>query len=123
MTFGFSTLADLLSWTAMLLLGLKLLATVVLLPRDRKTWFQARWSAGLWWASKITPVLAVPCIIAVGLLRHDDQLVWVFSAMMVFVVIAVPLKIWLRFGRRRGDGVQPAASAPVGSIRDRHDER
>ena len=108
MTFGFSTLVDLLSWTAMLLLGLKFVATDVLLPRERGTWFQARWSAALWWASKITPVIAVPCIIAVGVLQREAELVWIFGAMMVFVLIAVPLKIWLRFGRRRGKGTQPA---------------
>lgn len=108
MTFGFSTLVDFLSWAAMLLLCLKLVATVVLLPRDRKTWFQARWSAALWWASKITPVLAVPCLIAVGVLQKEPELVWIFGAMMVFVAIAVPLKIWLRFGRRGGGGSKAA---------------
>ncbi|MBC9034865.1 hypothetical protein IAG41_20940 [Sphingomonas sp. JC676] len=108
MTFGFSTLVDFLTWTAILLLSLKLVATVVLLPRDRDTWFHARWSAALWWASKITPVIAVPCLIAVGVLQGDAELVWIFGAMMVFVVIAVPLKIWLRFGRRRGTGKQSA---------------
>ena len=47
MTFGFSTLIDLLSWTIVALLGLKTAATIILLRRDKRTWFRHRWSAAL----------------------------------------------------------------------------
>lgn len=99
MTFGFSTLIDALSWATVLLLGLKIVATIVLLARPREGWFQARWSAGLWWASKITPLLVCPCVIALALLQGQTGLAWVYGALMLFVMVAVPIKIRRRFYR------------------------
>lgn len=97
MSFGFSTIADLLCWTAMALLSLKLFVTIVLLLRPRATWFDTLSGAAMWWASKITPVIAVPCLIAAALLLHDRDMLRLFSALMVFVAVAVPWKIWSRF--------------------------
>ena len=100
MTFGFATLTDLLSWAIALLLAVKLGATFVLLGRDRRTWFLSRRSAALWWAAKLTPFLIVPCLIAVALRQHRMVDAWVYAALMVFVVIAVPVIIWHHFRRR-----------------------
>lgn len=102
MTFGFSTPVDLLTWIAMILVGIKAAATVILLSRDRTTWFDGGSGAWLWWSTKVTPFLAVPCLIAIALIqrRQDDLLVW--SGLMLFVTIAVPLVVWNRFHRSRG---------------------
>lgn len=76
MTFRLATRIDALSWAIVVLLGLKVAATTILLGRDRHTWFQARWSAGLWWSTKVTPILAVPCMIAVVLLQRRAGDAW-----------------------------------------------
>lgn len=107
MTFGFSTIVDVLSWTIALSLGLKVLATIVLLGRDKESWFRARWSASLWWATKVTPFLAVPCMIAIALLQHRTGDAWVYGALMAFVIVAVPIVVWRRFYRHK----EPAARA------------
>ena len=104
MTFGFSTIIDLLSWATALLLGVKVAATILLLARDKETWFQSKWSAGLWWATKITPFFAVPCMIAIALLQQRIGDAWVYGALMLFVVVAVPIVVWRRFGREAGLG-------------------
>ncbi len=99
LTFGFSTLIDILSWVVVLALGLKVVATLVLLSVTKEVWDRPGWGAGLWWVTKITPVIAVPCIIWLALLQGLTNLVWIFCAMMLFVVIAVPLKIRQRRNR------------------------
>ncbi|HEX8468089.1 MAG TPA: hypothetical protein VF620_09830 [Allosphingosinicella sp.] len=101
MTFGFASLTDLLSWTIAVLLGLEAAATIVLLRRDRRTWFETPSGTFLWWSSKVTPLLAVPCMILVALLAHRLADAWAYGALTVFVLIAVPLGVWNRFGRRR----------------------
>ncbi|MEO8723796.1 MAG: hypothetical protein ABI395_09805 [Sphingobium sp.] len=106
MTFGFSTLIDLLSWTIVALLGLKVAATVILLRRDKRTWFRHRWSAALWWSTKVTPLLAVPAMIAVALLQHKTGDAWGYAGLMVFVLIAVPLVVWRRFYRQSVPGTE-----------------
>ncbi len=108
MTFGFSTLIDALSWAIVGLLGLKVAATIVLLARDKETWFHARWSAGLWWSTKVTPILAVPCMIAIALLQNRGGDAWAYGGLMLFVLIAVPIVVWRRFYR--------TAPPPVESI-------
>jgi hypothetical protein len=84
---------------AIALLSLKVFATILLLLRPAAERLADRDGVWLWWATKITPVLAVPCMIAAALIEHDGGGLWVWSAMMVFVAIAVPLKVWQRFGR------------------------
>jgi len=93
MTFGFSTLIDVLTWIAALSLGLKLVATVVLLSVRKDVRYRPGWGAGLWWATKITPVIAVPCVIWIALLQGWATIAWVYGALMLFVAIAVPIKI------------------------------
>lgn len=97
MTFGMSSLVDLLSWIIVFLLGLKATATVILLRRDRRTWFERRSGAVLWWSTKVTPLLAVPCMIAIALLEQHMYEVWVYAGLMIFVLITVPIIIWRRF--------------------------
>jgi hypothetical protein len=91
---------DSLLWTAViLLLGLKLVATLILLrrpPESRLADRQGRW---LWWATKITPVLAVPCLIAAAWIEQDRAGMLVYPLLMAFVLVAVPLMAWRRFGR------------------------
>jgi hypothetical protein len=102
MTFGLSTIIDLLSWATALLLGLKVAATILLLVRDKEGRFRSRWSAGLWWATKVTPLLAVPCLIAIALLQQRIGDAWAYGALMLFVVVAVPIVVWRRFWRVAG---------------------
>jgi hypothetical protein len=97
LTFGFASSVDALSWAIVALLGLKVAATLILLGRDRGTWFQTRAGAFLWWSTKVTPLLAVPCMIAIALISRRPGDAWAYAALMVLVVIAVPLAIWKRF--------------------------
>lgn len=101
MSFGCSTIVDLLSWTAVILLMIKLIATVILLSRGarRHQPLPGPFALPLWWSTKITPVLAVPCLIAAALISHRTNEVWLWSAMMVFVTVMVPVMIWKRFYR------------------------
>jgi high-affinity Fe2+/Pb2+ permease len=110
MTFGFATLVDLLSWMVAALLALKVAATLVLLRQDKARWFDTRRGALLWWSTKIVPLLALPCMIAIALLGRRPAEAWTYAALMVFVLIAVPLAIWSRF-RRRGGAQRPCERA------------
>jgi hypothetical protein len=100
MSFGFSSLIDLLSWLAVASLALKVAATIILLRRDGRRWFESPLNAALYWSTKITPLVAVPCLIAIAVIEHDRRDVWFFSAAMVYVLIAVPLTVWRRFHAR-----------------------
>lgn len=93
LTFGFSTLLDLLIWMVVLTLGLKIVATLMLLNVSKVVWERPGWGAILWWSTKITPVIAVPCGIWIAWLQGMTDQVWMFIALMLFVVVAVPLKI------------------------------
>jgi len=99
MTFGYSTILDFLSWVVVLSLGLKVVATLVLLTVSKAVWDRPGWGSGLWWASKITPVVAVPCIIGIAWMQKLTDQLWLFGALMLLVVVVVPLKIRQR--RRR----------------------
>lgn len=100
MRFGFSSLVDLLSWLAVASLALKAGATIVLLRRDSRYWFKSRINTALYWSTKITPLVAVPCLIAIAVVEHDSRNAWFFAAAMVYVLIAVPLTVWRRFHAR-----------------------
>ena len=93
---------------AIALLGLKAVATIVLLLRPRGRRLATAQGKSLWWATKIAPVLAVPCLIAAALIEHDRTGLWIWSLMMVFVAVAVPIKVWQRFG---GTRKRPSATA------------
>jgi hypothetical protein len=99
MTFGFSTLLDLLSWIVAITLGSKLLGTLVLLNVSKDVWDRPGWGAVLWWSTKITPLIAVPCVIVIGWLRGMTDQIWIFATLMVFVLVAVPWKIRQRRAR------------------------
>ena len=99
MTFGYSTLVDLLSWIVVFTLGLKAVATLILLTVGKDVRDRSGWGANLWWSTKITPVIAVPCGILIAWLQGMTDQVWIFIALMLFVVIAVPLKIRQRRAR------------------------
>ena len=99
MTFGFSTPLDLLSWIVAITLGSKLLATLVLLNVSKDVWDRPGWGAVLWWSTKITPLIAVPCVIVIGWLRGMTDQIWIFATLMVFVLVAVPWKIRQRRAR------------------------
>jgi hypothetical protein len=91
--FGFSTLLDLLSWVVIFSLGLKVAATLVLLSVRREVRDRPGWGSMLWWVTKITPGIAAPCVIWIAWLQGMTILVWLFIAVLLFVVVAVPLKI------------------------------
>lgn len=94
---------DGLLWTAViLLLGLKVVATVLLLRRPAETRLATRQGRWLWWATKITPLLAVPCMIAAARIEQDRAGMLVYPLLMAFVLVAVPVMIW-----RRSDQLWP----------------
>ncbi len=99
-TFGFATTIDLLSWVIAALLGVKLVATLILLRRDPSVRLITRSGASLWWATKVTPLLAVPCMVLVAAIEHDAASFTIYSMLMLFVAIAVPAVVWRRFRRR-----------------------
>ena len=90
---------DLLWAAVILLLGAKLAATLILLPRSPEARLADRQGRLLWWATKITPLLAVPCLIAIAWIEQDRAGMLVYALLMVFVLVAVPLMAWRRFGR------------------------
>lgn len=91
--FGFATLIDVLSWIVVLSLTLKVMATLILLIVNKEMRDQPGWGSTLWWVTKIAPIIAVPCLIWIALLEREAGLVWLFLALGLFVVVAVPLKI------------------------------
>jgi hypothetical protein len=97
--FGFATLIDLLSWVIILSLGLKVASTLYLLIIGKDLRDIPGWGSALWWTTKITPIVAVPCLICIAMVEGEVQIAWVFLAIGLFVIIAVPLKIKQR--RRR----------------------
>ena len=105
-TLGFRTLANLLSWIVILALGSKVIATFIVLIVNKEMRDQPGWGSFLWWVTKVTPIIAVPCLIWLALLEGDADLVWLFLALGLFVAIAVPLKI-----RQRQNRIAKRASA------------
>lgn len=99
MTFGFSTLLDLLSWIVAVALGAKILPTLILLNFVKSVWDRPGWGAVLWWSTKITPIIAAPCVIYIAWLQGMTDQVWIFVGLMVFVMVAVPWKIRQRRAR------------------------
>jgi hypothetical protein len=75
---------------------LKVLATLIVLIINKEMRDQPGWGSTLWWVTKITPIIAVPCLIWIALLEHETNLVLLFIALGLFVIVAVPLKIWQR---------------------------
>jgi hypothetical protein len=98
-TFGFTTLIDLLSWTIVLALGVKLAATLIILIVDIEMRDQPGWGSALWWATKITPIIAAPCFTWIALMEGDTNLVWLGLALGLFVLVAVPVRIGQRRNR------------------------
>lgn len=99
LTFGFATLIDFLSWITAFAIGLKVMATLFVLIVNKDMRDQPGWGSALWWVTKITPIVAVSCLICVALLQRDTGLVWFYCAAGLFVVVAVPLKIRQRRNR------------------------
>ena len=93
MSFGFSTQIDLLSWFVVLALGLKVIATAILLAVGKENRDRPGWGATLWWITKITPFIAVPCMIWLAWLQGMISQVWLFLGLMLFVIVAVPFKV------------------------------
>jgi hypothetical protein len=96
MHFGFSNQIDLLSWLVVLTLGAKLIATLVLLAVGKENRDRPGWGATLWWITKIAPAIAVPCMILLAWLQGMTNQIWLFLGLMLFVVLAVPLKVHQR---------------------------
>lgn len=86
-------MTDLLIGVVILSMGIKLAATLVLLCADKSVRLRPGWGSILWWATKITPVLAAPCAMEIARRQHNDAMVALFAAMTLFVLIVVPLKI------------------------------
>jgi hypothetical protein len=99
MTFGFSTTIDILSWIAATLLAIKLVATITLLCRNRSTRYETCYGSALWWATKSTPMIAVPCVIVTALIQNNRHDAYIYAGMMLFVLVTVPIMIWKRFYR------------------------
>jgi len=99
MTFDFSTLLDLLGWVVVITLGLKVVATLILLNVSKKIWDRPGWGALLWWSTKIASVIAVPCVICIAWLQGMTDQIWIFVGLMAFVMVAVPWKTRQRRAR------------------------
>ena len=93
MTFGFTTFIDLLSWIFVFALAVKLAATLIILIVNKEMRDEPGWGSALWWATKITPIFAVPCFAWIAWSEGEKDLVWLSLAVGVFVAITVPLKI------------------------------
>lgn len=104
LTFGTTTFIDFLSWVVAVSLGAKVLATILLLAIDKSDSDRPGWGTALWWATKLTPIVAVPCVAWIALIEHDRELLWVMIGLAAFVAIAVPLKI-----RQRNKRIVPEA--------------
>ena len=91
--FGFATTIDLLSWIVALALGSKVVATLIVLIVNKEARDQPGWGSVLWWVTKVTPIVAVPCLVWIARLENDRSLVQLFVALGLFVIIAVPLAI------------------------------
>jgi hypothetical protein len=112
LTFGFATQIDVLSWIIVIALGLKVVTTILVLVAGRELRDQPGWGSTLWWTTKITPVVAVPCLIGIALLEGERTLAWSFVAIGLFVAIAVPLKV----RQRRRRITRRASESPLGSL-------
>ena len=91
--FSPSPLIATLSWIVAIALGAKLVATIILLSVGKGMRDRPGWGAMLWWLTKITPVIAVPCAILIAWLQGLTGPLWLFVVLMLFVLVAVPLKI------------------------------
>ncbi|TGX54151.1 hypothetical protein E5A73_08500 [Sphingomonas gei] len=91
--FGFTTTIDLLSWIVALALGSKVVATLTVLLVNKGARDLPGWGSILWWVTKVTPVIAVPCLVWIALLENDKTLMRLSLALGLFVVIAAPLAI------------------------------
>ena len=91
---GSSLAVPLLGTAAAILLGAKLVATAILLRRNKQERLRSRSGRWLWWTTKLTPVVAVPCMIAVAVLRHRAADAAIYLGLLLFVLIAVPVMIW-----------------------------
>ncbi len=100
MSFGSHTAVDYLSWAAVILVGVKAVATVILLANGGARQLRGGFDTALWWSTKITPILAVPCLIAIALIENRVGEAWGYAALMLFVLVMVPVMIWKRFYRR-----------------------
>ena len=98
-SFGFSTQIDLLSWLIVLTLGAKVIASLILLAVGKKKRDCPGWGATLWWITKLTPIIAVPCMIWLALLQRVTSLFLLSLGLMLFVIVAVPFKIRQRRDR------------------------
>lgn len=99
LSFGFSTQIDLLTWLVVVTLAAKVIATSILLIVGKENRDRPGWGAALWWITKITPVIALPCMIWLARLQGLTSAVWLFLALLLFVVVTVPLKIRQRRSR------------------------
>ncbi|WP_137862005.1 MULTISPECIES: hypothetical protein [unclassified Sphingomonas] len=92
-------IVDLLRAAVILALGLKVIATLILLARPPETRLADRRGRSLWRLAKIAPILAVPDLIAIAWIENDRAGLWAYPLLMVFVLVAVPITVWRRSGR------------------------
>jgi hypothetical protein len=103
------TLVHIFLGAVVLSFALKILATGVLLSVDKDVRYRPGWGSGLWWATKITPLIAAPSATWIGVLEGLPLLVWVGTAMTLFAVVAVPMKI----GQRRREIAKRTSPKPI----------
>lgn len=70
-----------------LLLSAKVATTAVLLRRDSATRLYSVSGRRLWWVTKRTPVVAVPCMIAIAAMHGRRDEVAIYAALMLFVIV------------------------------------
>lgn len=92
--------ANMLGWLIAGLLALKVIATVVLLRRDRQRRYTGKSAAWLWWTTKITPLIAAPAAVAMALAVDKIGDAWAYGAVTLFAYVAVPVQVWRRHSGR-----------------------
>jgi hypothetical protein len=99
--FGFATLTDMVSAIVIMTLGAKAMGTMALLLFGQDARDRPGWGSWLWWMTKITPIIALPSAIGLALAQKQTDAALAFIGMIVFVAIAVPIKICQRRARIR----------------------
>lgn len=91
--FGVTSILDLLSWIVMVALGAKVAATLIVLVVDKSARDRPGWGSILWWVTKLTPVIVVPCLAYIAVLQNDANLLHLSMLAGLFVLVAVPMAI------------------------------
>jgi hypothetical protein len=80
--------------TAIIVLAMaaKIVATAVLLIVGKAARDRPGWGSMLWWVTKITPVIAVPCLFWIARAENNIFMMKLSLGLGLFVAVAMPIK-------------------------------